>query len=112
MSFKNNTMEWLQMKDRAFKYLREELSIEYYPNLDQIEYTLHVSTIRDKSIFYSVLVYLEEYKVILPLRCENGIERIFPHPSLELNEIFSLNNLTRKALKKSLQGDYSENLSN
>ena len=112
MSFKNNTMEWLQMKDKVFRYLQEEWSIEYYPNLDQIEYTLRVFTICDKSIFYSVLSYLEEYMVILPLKGENGVERSFPHPSLELNEIFSLNNLTRKALKKSLQRDYSENLPN
>lgn len=85
MSFINNTMEWLQMKDKTFKYLQEEWSVGYYPNLDKIEYSLHAFTIRYKSLFYSVLVYLEEYMVILPLRCENGIERIYPHPSLELN---------------------------
>ena len=75
------------MKDRAFKYLQEEWSIGYYPNLDKIEYALNAFTIRDKSLFYSVLAYLEEYVVILPYRCENGIERIFPHPSLELKEL-------------------------
>ena len=87
MSFKNNTGEWLEMKDRAFKYLQEEWSIKYYPNLDQIEYILKVFTIRDKSLFYSVLAYLEEYMVILPYRCEDGIERILPHPSLEFKEL-------------------------
>lgn len=46
---------------------------------------MDVSTIRGKSIFYSVLAYLEEYMVILLHKCENGIERILPHPSLELN---------------------------
>ena len=112
MSFKNDTMKWLQMKDKVFKYLQEEWSVEYYPNLDKIEYALKVFTIRDKSLFYSVLIYLEEYMVILPHRCENGIERILPHPSLELNEIFSLNNVTRNGFRKTLQRDNSENWSN
>ena len=85
MSFTNDTMEWLQMKDKVFTYLQEEWSIEYYPNLIRLESDMDVSTIRDKSIFYSVLVYLEEYMVILLHKCENGIERILPHPSLELN---------------------------
>ena len=87
MSFKNNTMEWLQMKDITFKYLKEEWSIEYYPNLDRLESTLHVFTIEGKSLLYSVLVYFEDYNVILAHRYENGIMRIFPHPSLELNEL-------------------------
>jgi len=100
------------MKDRTFKYLTEEWSIEYYPNLDQIEYTLNVLTVRDKSLLYSVLAYLEEYMVILPHKCENGIERIYPHPSLELSEIFPLNNLTRNEFRKMMQRDYSENLPN
>ena len=52
---------------------------------DLVKPNMDVSTIRDKSIFYSVLVYLEEYMVILLHKCENGIERILPHPSLELN---------------------------
>ncbi len=87
MSFKNDTMEWLQMKDRTFKHLREEWSIEYYPNLDKLESDLKAFTIYEKSLFYSVLVYLEDYNVILTHKSEKGIERILPHPSLELNEL-------------------------
>jgi len=87
MSFKNNTEAWLQMKDRAFEYLREEWSIGYFPNVAKLKYMLKISTVFDKSIFYSVLSYLEEYMVILTQRCQNGAMRIFPHPSLELNEL-------------------------
>ena len=87
MSFMNDTSEWLQMKDRTVVYLKEEWSIEYYPNLDKIESNLRVFTIRDKSLFYSALSYLEENMVILSHRSENGVERILPHPSLEWNEL-------------------------
>lgn len=87
--YQDYTMEWLQMKDKIFKYLKDEWSIGYYPNLIKLESVLNVFTVRDKSIFYDVLDYLGEYMIILSYVCENGIERITPHPSLELNDLSS-----------------------
>jgi hypothetical protein len=87
MTNKNDTMEWFEMRDRVYQYLKEEWAIGYYPNLEKLEATLRILSIRDKSFFYNVLAFLEEYYIILTHRCETGIERIFPHPNFELNEL-------------------------
>jgi len=85
--YENNVLERFEMRERIFRYLKEEWQIGYYPNLVKLKSALHIFSVRDKHIFYEVLAYLEEYKIILTHRCEKGVERILPHPSLELNEL-------------------------
>jgi len=87
--FENNTIELFEMRDKVYSYLREEWCIRYYPSLEKIAYDLKIRNVRDKSLFYTVLAYLEEYKIILLYTDENGIERIVPHPNFELNEVIS-----------------------
>ena len=89
--FENNTMERFEMREKIYRYLKEEWMIGYFPNLAKLKVTVKVFSVRDKSIFYGELAYLEEHMIVLVHRCENGIERILPHPSLELNELVAKN---------------------
>ena len=81
----NNINELLKTKDKVGCYLREEWFAGNYPKLEKIINDLKIRNIRTKSLFFAVLAYFEEYKIILYIE-ERGVERIIPHPRLELTE--------------------------
>ena len=85
--YKKDTMEWYEMRKRVYRYLKEECLVGYYPNLIKIESSLKIFSVRDKSLFYEILDYLEEYKIILFHTCEDGVERVILHPRLGLSEL-------------------------
>ena len=82
--FIKNNIENFKMRDKIFHYLKAEWQVGYNPNLDRIMHDLRVFDINSRSYFYNALDWLVKYGIALVKICEDGVERIIPHPNLEL----------------------------